>query len=140
MHIREILVIWPKYTHRHTHTQTRTTHANTYPSTWLSHLHLSKHKKTTQTHQQAQTRPRGHTQCGQQPHKNTKKHQHRHDHMCVCVKGFMCTHMVQEWAQGYHGTERSKKRATWCIEEDRGGFYRARMAKTGCKKKMQQHK
>ena len=87
MHIREILVIWPKYTHRHTHTQTRTTHANTYPSTRLSHLHLSKHKKTTQTHQQAQTRPRGHTQCGQQPHKNTKKRQHRHDHMCVCEGG-----------------------------------------------------
>ena len=34
----------------------------------------------------------------------------------------MCTHMVQEWAQGYHGTERSKKRANWCIEEDRGGI------------------
>ena len=90
MHIREILVIWPKYTHTHTHTQTRTTHANTYTITWLSHRHLNKHRKTTQTHQQTQTRPRGHIQCGQQPHK-TRKNINTDMTTCVCVKG-MCVY------------------------------------------------
>ena len=127
------------YTYTYTYTNTNYTCKHVYNHVVEPQTPKQTQKNNTDTPTNTNTTKRSHL-VWPTTTQNTKKHQHRHDHMCVCVKGFMCTHMVQEWAQGYHGTERSKKRATWCLEEDRGGFYRARMAKTGCKKKMQQHK
>ena len=71
---------------------------------------------------------------------NTKKHQHRHDHMCVC-EGDVC---VPTWfGNGLRGViEQNAAKKGNLVHRRRqgGGFYWARMAKTGCKKKMQQHK